>query len=377
MTRLVEAVEEIKQIARVDPVVGADGAVLLLERISPALENVDSSSGAVGSAVNRTIAELVPVIAGAPADLPTRTEWLERLFDAHAADQIPYIEHLAEYWGELCASTDVASEWADRLITITRLAMASDRATRGYFHGTSVCLSALFAAARYEELIEVVQHDVLWTYKRWAVKALAALGRRAEAVVYAEQCRSPWASDLDIDRMCEQLLLDSGQADDAFARYGLSANRAGTYLAWFRAVAKKYPQRPRAAILADLVQHTPGDEGKWFAAAKDAKLFDEDPHASGQGFCSGQPRIRRGSRARGPSLARWRVRLRDYEPRRESRLRPHADGRHQCRRSRGDRAAYSLPLQPSDGSHRIRCRCHRSGTWAALRRVSAAKPYRS
>lgn len=76
-------------------------------------------------------------------------------------------------------------------------------------------------------------------------------------------------------RLCEQLLLDSGQADHAYARYGLSANRAGTYLAWFRAVAKKYPQRPRDAILADLVQHTPGDEGKWFAAAKDAKLFDE------------------------------------------------------------------------------------------------------
>jgi hypothetical protein len=28
-------------------------------------------------------------------------------------------------------------------------------------------------------------------------------------------------------------------------------------------------------VLADLVRHTPGDEGKWFAAAKDAKLFDE------------------------------------------------------------------------------------------------------
>jgi hypothetical protein len=275
ITRLVEAVSEIKQVARVDPVVGADGAVMLLERISPALERVDSSSGAIGSAVNRTMAELVPVIASAPADTPTRAAWLERLFDAHAADQIPYIEHLAEHWGELCASTDVASEWADRLITITRLALSSDRATRGYFHGTSACLSALFAAARYEELIDVVQHDVLWTYKRWAVKALAALGRRAEAVAYAEHCRSPWASALDIDRMCEQLLLDSGQADDAYARYGLSANRAGTYLAWFRAVVKKYPQRPRAAILADLVQHTPGDEGKWFAAAKDAKLFDE------------------------------------------------------------------------------------------------------
>lgn len=27
--------------------------------------------------------------------------------------------------------------------------------------------------------------------------------------------------------------------------------------------------------LSDLVRLTPGDEGKWFAAAKDARLFDE------------------------------------------------------------------------------------------------------
>ena len=81
---------------------GAEGAVALLERISPALENVDSSSGAIGTAVNHTIAELVSVIVAAPADERTRAAWLERLFEAHAADQIPYIERLAEYWGELC-----------------------------------------------------------------------------------------------------------------------------------------------------------------------------------------------------------------------------------------------------------------------------------
>jgi hypothetical protein len=40
-------------------------------------------------------------------------------------------------------------------------------------------------------------------------------------------------------------------------------------------VAKKYPNKPTGVVLADLVCHTPGEEGKWFAAAKDAKLFDE------------------------------------------------------------------------------------------------------
>ena len=87
--------------------------------------------------------------------------------------------------------------------------------------------------------------------------------------------RSPWASDTDIDRLCEQILLASGELEDAYARYAISANRATTYLGWYRAVAKKYPDKPASAVLADLVRHTPGDEGKWFAAAKDAKLFDE------------------------------------------------------------------------------------------------------
>ena len=185
ITRLQEALSEIKQVARLEPLLAAEGAIALLERISPALEHVDSSSGAIGSAVNRTIAELVPVIARAPADARTRAAWLDRLFEAHAADQIPYIEQLGEYWGELCGSRELASEWADRLSNITRLALSPDKSTRGYFHGTSACLSALFSAGRYEELIELVGNDVLWSYKRWAVRAMAAQGRPDEAVAYA------------------------------------------------------------------------------------------------------------------------------------------------------------------------------------------------
>ena len=72
ITRLQEALTEIKLVSRIDPILGAEGAIALLERISPALENVDSSSGAIGTAVNHTIAELVPVIVAAPADASTR-----------------------------------------------------------------------------------------------------------------------------------------------------------------------------------------------------------------------------------------------------------------------------------------------------------------
>jgi len=46
--------------------------------------------------VREAVAELVPVIATAPADPKTRTAWLERLFEAHAEDQVPYIESLAD-----------------------------------------------------------------------------------------------------------------------------------------------------------------------------------------------------------------------------------------------------------------------------------------
>ena len=66
-----------------------------------------------------------------------------------------------------------------------------------------------------------------------------------------------------------------GRVEEAYRRYALTANRTGTCLGWFRAVTKKYPDKPRAVVLSDLVQLTPGDEGKWFAAAKDARLFDE------------------------------------------------------------------------------------------------------
>jgi len=38
----------------------------------------------------------------------------------------------------------------------------------------------------------------------------AAQGKKAEAIRLAEASRSPWASDWDIDRACEDMLLSSG-----------------------------------------------------------------------------------------------------------------------------------------------------------------------
>ncbi len=275
ITRIKQAVTEIKKVAKKDPVLAAEGAIAFLERVSPALEHVDSSSGSIGTAVGNAIGELVPIIAGAPADAKTRDGWLERLFEAHQEDQIPYIERLADHWGELCASKEVAFAWADKLVGITRMALNPDKTLRGHFHGTSACLSALYRAERFDELIDLLRVDTIWPYKQWAVRAMAASGKKAEALRYAESCRSPWASDHEVDSVCEEILLSSGMADEAYGRYGVRANQGGTYLATFRAVSKKYPHKAAGEVLADLVKTTPGDEGKWFAAAKEAGLYDE------------------------------------------------------------------------------------------------------
>jgi hypothetical protein len=273
--RVKEAVSEVKQVARRDPVVAAEGAVSFLERVSPALEQVDSSSGAIGTAVNNAVRALVPIIADAPADPAVREVWLERLWAAHEADEMPYIESLADHWGELCASRETASAWADRLVSTTRMALSPDPHLHGHFHGTAACLSALYRAERYDEVVDIVRGDCIWHYKRWAVMALSAKGRKAEALRYAESCRGPWTPDGDVDRLCEEILLSSGLVDEAYGRYGLRANRGSTYLATFRAVAKKYPHKDVRQLLADLVGTTAGDEAKWFAAAKEAGLYDE------------------------------------------------------------------------------------------------------
>lgn len=47
--RVREAVSEIKKVAKKDPMLAAEGAVMLLEKLSPAIERVDSSSGSIGS----------------------------------------------------------------------------------------------------------------------------------------------------------------------------------------------------------------------------------------------------------------------------------------------------------------------------------------
>jgi len=95
--RIKEALAEIKAVAKKEPALAAEGAVLFLEKLAPAIEQVDSSSGGIGSAVNRAIETLVPIIVRADVSRAVREKWLERLFEALQEDAMPYLEYLEEF----------------------------------------------------------------------------------------------------------------------------------------------------------------------------------------------------------------------------------------------------------------------------------------
>jgi hypothetical protein len=280
MQRIKEALAEIKAVAKKEPVLAAEGAVLFLEKLAPAIEQVDSSSGGIGSAVNRAIETLVPIIAKANVNRAVREKWLDRIWEAIQEDAMPYLESLGDYWGELCATPEVASHWADYLSpTLTTMWDHCARSEEyGYFKGTTACLSALYAAGRHDELLALIAKSEYryksWHYRVWGAKTLVKMGRRDEAIQYAQASKGLNAPLAAIAAFCESVLLEAGFADEAYARYALDATYATTNLATFKSIVKKYPGKQREAILRDLISRQPGQEGKWFAAAKDTGLFD-------------------------------------------------------------------------------------------------------
>ena len=272
--RLREAVSEIKKVAKKDPQIGAEGAVRLIEKIWPALEHVDSSSGALGSAVNKTLGDLMPIVVNAPADVKTRNNWLDRLWQAMEDDGVDYLSPVGDHWGEPCGSPEVAGHWADELISTLRSCW-SDPNPGGHFLGATACLSCLLVTGRYGELLDLLElpRYPSWHYRRYGVEALLALGRKAEAVQYAEASRGLNQPDSVIDQACEEILISSGLHEEAYRRFGLSAAVGNSYIARFRSVAKRYPMKDKSQILSDLIATTPGEEGKWFATAKELELY--------------------------------------------------------------------------------------------------------
>lgn len=275
--RLNEAVAEIERMARADPVLAGEGAVLLLEKLSPAVSGIDSSSGALGNATAGVVEKMVPLIAAAPVPRRLREKWLERLLDAIQDDDPPYIESLDEHWGALCADAALASHWADQLLPLVQHVMADRKeGTYAYTRSGTLCYSALFHANRFDDLLAVLALDPkpYWHDQQWAAKALAARGDVDGAVNLMEGLRSRHAPDMALSAVAEQLLLDAGRVDEAYARFAIQATSANTNIATYRAIAKRYPSIEPSRILSDLIASTPGEEGKWFATAKTLKQYD-------------------------------------------------------------------------------------------------------
>lgn len=95
--RIKETLSEIKQVARKAPVLAADGSVTLLEKLSPALEQVERSSDALGSAVNKAI------------------------------------DTLGDHWGELCVTPELASQWADEFLPVVEHVWSPQASGHGFF----------------------------------------------------------------------------------------------------------------------------------------------------------------------------------------------------------------------------------------------------
>ena len=133
---------EIKKLAKKEPVVAAEGVVSLFERLWPALEQIDTSSGSLGNAIYRTLQTLLPILVDAPADMKTRSKWMERLYDAVLDDGVDYLSPIKDRWGELCVYSELQAKWADELLPAVRRAWAEEDAFV-WLEGVTICLSCL------------------------------------------------------------------------------------------------------------------------------------------------------------------------------------------------------------------------------------------
>ena len=191
ISRLKEAASEIRSVAKSDPATAGEGTVSLMERIWPAFQDIDTSSGALGTAVARTLSELIPILADAPTDHATRSKWLERLFEAVQNDGVEYLGPVEERWGEIAHYPDLINEYADRLIEMVRRAW-SDHQSFQHVTGTSICLSCMLEAGRYDELQELLatRRTKFWSWHRFGAEALVRQGLWEAAIAAAPACAS-------------------------------------------------------------------------------------------------------------------------------------------------------------------------------------------
>jgi len=86
-----------------------------------ALQAIDSSSGALGNATNRTAHELIEIVLAAPAEGARLERQLDRLWTAIEEDGVDFLSEVRDRWGELCRTPERASRAADDFLPGLRL----------------------------------------------------------------------------------------------------------------------------------------------------------------------------------------------------------------------------------------------------------------
>jgi hypothetical protein len=274
------AVKEIKDVAKRDHEVAGLGIVKLAERIWPAFQAIDTSSGSLGSAVRWALEdELVPLMVSLEVGIDIRRNWMETLLNAIHEDGVDYLCPMRERWGDLSGFNELAGEWADRTKPEILSVYAEQRLT-GEFNHThldTICFSCLLFVGRYDELKELLnlKPHRSWYAEKYQAMALVQQGRINEAIDYAES-RPEHSGDFvdpDIARFCEQTLLDAGRGKEAYQRYGIRCLEGNTYLNQFRRIVRKYPMIERRKILEDLIQVS-ASPSVWFSASRQSGFLD-------------------------------------------------------------------------------------------------------
>ncbi|MEA3280816.1 MAG: hypothetical protein U9Q38_09500, partial [Thermodesulfobacteriota bacterium] len=218
--------------------------------------------------------ELIPILIKAPADKATREKWLEQLFDAVLDDGVQYLSPVEERWGEICVFPELTNKWTDRILPLLKDGWRNQNVSN-YVVMTDICLSCLLESGRYielEHLLSLRSAD-FWSYDKYWAEALKHQGLVDRAISFAESRLKDDYDRIDILEFCESVLLNADRKEEAYLRYGIMIRTGTTYLAQYRSILKKYPERDPRKILMDLIESS-GDKAAWFSSARQAGFLN-------------------------------------------------------------------------------------------------------
>jgi hypothetical protein len=131
-------------------------------------------------------------------------------------------------------------------------------------------------AERYQELLGLLDKApfVCWQYRRWGVRALVAMGKKPEALAYAEASRGGTTTPPRSQSRARRFYY---QWDGPVRPTNVMPSRQTKPLQIWRPTARFSgsirTRRPKKSC-ATLIRSAPGEEGKWFATAKEALLLE-------------------------------------------------------------------------------------------------------